>query len=602
MRFLHRVLSAVTFGAALALSASLAVAPGVRPDAAPVRAAPVREVVRRPEVPPEAFADQAPLWDEAARVRRLGRWGRDGLESLEDQWRRAEARAEELVAAVAPPVLAPLTAAVLDARRLPPDVTQHTLYLDTSAWPEAKRADRLKVLAFHCNSLSRNADFGTIYLLTPTLVRLDIRDYKWSKELVGKLAALDPYYHVKLRDADFVFEEVTREKIIQHPGGPYEHPDGRKFANLAAGPYTIEWREKARKDRKPSTKEETKSAPWLDTKAITELITLTKSQVPIVRADWFIVQTARELDREEVKTGAGYYAFLGIKSRDDILNLSGLDEKVARRIQREVAAVIKDSGVAVNSRGIIRKGAQAGGVWFSLDVAGAKERKNPLRFLNGDFAHEAEEVYFTLPNRLFGLAAVNAGDGTLQDFVPEKFAGDKRTSNNDFRVHPGLSCIRCHVEGLRPLRDYVREFYSDGTFLTEPEYDKYKRLKALYLQPLEDDYEADQLVYAKAVFRLTGWTPRKLAEEYAATWSEYVDRTVTGEQLALELGVSHAEMVKAFVAAHQAQGKIDPIVGAYIRGKVNLVGISVSLEIPQRRDHVEELFPLMATYAKGFLP
>jgi hypothetical protein len=81
--------------------------------------------------------------------------------------------------------------------------------------------------------------------------------------------------------------------------------------------------------------------PALDSALASRATQLCFSDVPVVRADWFFVYTSANVDRR-----AGYYKFLGIKNKDDIAELCGLDVVKARKIQREVAAIIAESGVA----------------------------------------------------------------------------------------------------------------------------------------------------------------------------------------------------------------------------------------------------------------
>src|SRR5262249_12399155 len=239
-----------------------------------------------------------------------------------------------------------LALALADARALPPDARPHVRYLELpGSLPERARAEFLKVLAFHVNSLSREAAFAppaghpAPVLASPTLARVYLPDYGWDSKVYERLGPLDPYYHVKVRTTEF--EEVDELQTVGRyylggrpvrPGTPGavwvdegKEPTGRKIKRPKGG---------------ARAKDVTAAAPWLDAAAIAELVALTQSQVPLLRADWFFVQTARELDREDVKTNAGYYEFLGIASRGDILRLTGLDEKVSRRIQREVAAIV----------------------------------------------------------------------------------------------------------------------------------------------------------------------------------------------------------------------------------------------------------------------
>jgi hypothetical protein len=478
-------------------------------------------------------------------------------------------------------------AALADCLRLAPDVQLRTRYLEVPASIlDADLPEFHKLLTYHVNSLSRRAAPVVLFPVHARLWRLDVREPKWNPQTYEKLKDLDPYHHQKvlLVEVDEVVEYgnwwVGNEKV------PEKVPGARWI--------TTERRPTGKKLRKPldEAKPITGSAPWLDPETMAALVKATQSETPLLRADWFWIQTVRQLDRETNETGTGYYDWLELKSLDDVEKLAGLDVAAARRLERQVAAVIKKSGVAINNRAVFREGAASGGFWRTLDVAGSKDKRNALRLLNGDFVSEAQEIYGVLPNNLFFYAAVNTADRTLQAFVPEKFAGDKETTNEDYRIHPGFSCQRCHVEGLRPLKDWSRKFYSEATSLNSPDYELTKHLQGLYLGPMFEALAADQLVYEQALWRLVQWKPAQAAAAYKAWWKRLAEDDVTGDVFALELGVPHRVMWEAFAAALKKAGRIDPVLGGFLRDP----------EIPASRAQAEEVFGLAAGYVKGVLP
>lgn len=479
-----------------------------------------------------------------------------------------------------------LAAALADCQKLPADQRPHVRYLTTCAIPEKDRAAFLKVLAFQCNILSREAELVVPAKITADLVRLDIRDYGWSSEVWEKLASVDPYFHVKIKGVEL----VTVTKVVDHPGGDFTYPDGRVARGVAAGRYRIEVQE-----AKGAGATTIAAAPWLDKKAIAELITATQSQAPFLRADWWFVTTARQVDRNNKATGAGYYDFLGIKTEKDIAEVVGLDRAKAQKVQREQAAIVADSGVALHNRQIYRYNAIAGAYWETLDVNSNEGEKNALRRLNGDYKPDAKEVFATLPNRLFLYAAVSVADGTLQNTVPDFIASDAQTASNDRRIHPSLSCVRCHVEGLRPIDDWARAFYADppgDAKLTSPDYNKLKRLRRLYLSDLDVDYQADQLVYSRTLLKLTGWKPPELAKAYAETWHRYAEAAVGAEQFALELGTDQKMMLAAFEKYAKATGSLDPVLIGYLKNPAFLA----------RREHAEEAYVLAQAAMGGYKP
>lgn len=462
-------------------------------------------------------------------------------------------------------------AAEADARKLTAEQALYARWFDTSTFPAKRAGDSFAAFVFHVNCLSRQAEFAPLVKVTPTLVRLDLRDIGLDNLAVWeRLRDVEPYFHTQL----VAQTDLTVKR---------------------AWPGDVEYKRDFYADQVKTGTKFAVTAPWIDAKNAESLIKLTYTEIPVVRADWFFSQTAACTDDRK----ASYYDFLGIKKEDDIAKLTGLDRAAARRIQRETAAIIARSGVALHNRQIYRFNAIAGGYWETLDVKESTGKKNAIRQLNGDFKPDAKEVYFSLPNRLWGLAAVNAANGELQASVPDFIAPDHESTSNDRRITASVSCIRCHTEGLRPIDDYARKFYSidpakGGALLTSPDYDKLKRLQRLYLGDLQSDYELDQAVYTRALARLLGplWTPQKVAGAYARVWEQYVDSTVSIEQLALELGCTPEKMLAAFEAAVKAKaGNADPVLIGYIRKPPFLA----------RREHIEESFGVMALAVKGYV-
>jgi hypothetical protein len=497
-------------------------------------------------------------------------------------------------------------AALADVRALPIDTQQHVAYLWTGAIAEKKLPEFYRVFTFHVNSLSRESDLIAPAQVKQDLWRVDLRDYGWKKAVYNKLAQVDPYFHAQLQAVLAVGALVQTAQPCQacrwgQRNTIFGQLDPGIAFNVAGmdgdlvlfdsdqGQLGVR-RQDVRlvKDGKVAA-----SAPWLPAKTMAELILLTQNEAPLLRADWFFAQTARQIDLNG-KQVVGYYDFLGIKNEKQVEALAGLDRKLAEKLRRELRAIIADSGVTLHNRQIA---AVQDGYWESLDVDNNADAANAVRQLDDDYKPVAKEVYFRLPNGLWGLAAVNAANGQLAASVPDNIASDGRSTSNDHRIHPGLSCIRCHVEGLRPMDDWARQFYANppgDAKLVSPDYEKFKRLRQLYLRPLEDRYEDDQRVYARTLKRLTGWTPKELAAAYASAWAAYAETAVTGEQLARELGVSHEAMIAALrryvaPAAAGGGGSQDPVV----------IGFLKKPEFRARREYIEEAYILFQLAMQG---
>lgn len=442
-----------------------------------------------------------------------------------------------------------VTEALADARKLPPGIRPLVRYLSIANLADKPTA--LKVLTFHCNQLSRNPDLIPPTVVSPNLVRVNLLDYSWDSAVWEKLAAIDPYYHVQVET-----EEVERWGIKQSDGTWTQ----------------TETRKTGKKTRQGMP------ASWLPPAQIAELSTTCGSAVPIARADWWFVQTARQLSLTNKETGAGYYDFLGVKNRKDFEKLIRLNVKDSVAIGRDMRAAVEHSGVATQGRQIVRYQALSGGAWVTLDVDDATGEGNPLRNLKvGTFKHKAEEHIASLPN---GLAAwfLCQGDekGERQSTAPDFIGADDSAFRvgRDARIHPCLSCVRCHVEAsLRPIDDWARRRAKN---INSPDYGELLTLRRQYFSNLNRQLDKDRAVYREALRETNGWTPQENAMQFAAFYDAYVEM-VTTETAAREMGVTVDALRRTFASSS------DP----------SLAGLAAEPSEPMTRVHAEELWPVM---------
>ena len=455
---------------------------------------------------------------------------------------------------------AAVVAAHRDAAALPVQSRLHVRYLSLHAIPADRRKEFLQTLNFHVNGLSREAELALVRPIGPDLVALQWPDYGWEPGVWERLAGADPYFHQKIKLAsDTVLRTVW-------PGGKQA---GEEFA---PGIY--------REPRKAGSLVDA-AAPWLPAREIEELRHWTLSEAPVLRADWFLVQTSIQKDRV-----AGYYDWLGLGTKEaDFDRLIGANQKESRRLKREVAAIIARSGVTIRNRSILRLQSITGGYWITQDFQKSVDRQNVIRLLDGDLdppGGDASERYGVLPNGLFAFW-LQDGKGVRQDAAPDFIASDHQTAGNDRRIHIGKNCITCHLEGLRPLDDYARKLYRGEIKLTTPDYARYLRLRQLYLSDLEGWLARDRQDYSTALARVTGgMKPAELARAYSRSWDNYVEVDLLPADLARELGVQEKTLVATFKAYAQAKGSIDPVLAAVIQ----------TPPLPVLRDHWEEVYPV----------
>jgi hypothetical protein len=445
--------------------------------------------------------------------------------------------------------------ALADAKAMGADKAYYTEWLDCTHLTPEGRADAAKVLAFWVNSLSREPDIVIPRQLAGgAVLAIDCRDYGMDVKTFWKFGdpeAKEPYFHV------IAEVEQTYHQLDQY---------GRQQAST-------------RKVR------QTYQAPWLGKANVEALYALTKNPAPVLRADWFFNQTAVAKDRH-----VGYYDLLGLgKKEADFQRLIGANATEAKRLKLELAATVAASGVTLNNRGIVRQQALAGAYWFTQDYKTSVDKQNTARLLAGDTeppAGDASEQYGALPNGLFAFWLQN-DKAERQDAAPDFIASDSKSTSNDRRVHAGLSCVRCHVEGLRPINDHARGLFRGPLQLKSPDYDKLKRLRQLYGSDLPRQLEADNARFAASVKACNGLEVGANAKLVGGFWEQYADQPVDIGRAAAELGCDAEKLVAAVQLYARGAQVFDPVIAAFAQVPPQTV----------RREHWEEVYPQMVKLA-----
>jgi WD40 repeat protein len=287
-------------------------------------------------------------------------------------------------------------AILTDLETIPPRQRRFARYFTLTNLYNAGLADdelatARQALAKLMNSLSWHPHLAKIRVLDPakTLVRIDLRDFKWNARSWERLVAVYPY------------------RIARSSG---------------------------------------------DLSGLTrKLVTATGTELPCLRADWFIATASRP------------------PLYHDLLQLPTTDRSLERLLQVDVPANIEEetvlragfngSGVAKNNRLIERHDASYGAYWRSYDFSDNSGRQNlfehPLgpRTGQNSFEHAGGEIIFNLPNGLQGYLLVDR-NGRRIDKAPVDIVSDPKRP--DRRVETGLSCMSCHVRGLIHKADQVR--------------------------------------------------------------------------------------------------------------------------------------------------
>lgn len=461
-------------------------------------------------------------------------------------------------------------------------------------WVNSEQVHRNSFLVIFCVHLNKLSILGKLRwpsFVCPDVVRIDIRDYGWDTNGVSLV-------HEKTADLDPVFHQVAtvKEDIKLYRAWPV--PGSKKYE---PGMYGTRFK-KGDKVALP--------AVWVDNKTADKMRYMACSESPILNAEWWFAQTARQTNIFNVdEPGIGYYDYLALKNRDDFFKLTGTDVKTARRLFRTWSAVVIDSGISEQNRQVVRFGAVSDFVWGTLDTFTQKEKGVLQRNLrDGEYLHDAEEWFGRLPNGLDVTFLGNA-KGQRQSTAPDKIGPDRSKLNlknegNDFRVHTNLSCIRCHGASdlLKDVDDWARDTFKQGgpLSLTDPDKRVALELESEYLRDINKLLKKDRGDYADAIKEATtsklnpkGLTCAEFAEQYSDAWDRYGKIRVTPDIAARELGVPKQKLI-AGIRAHASKinrGQGDLVLSTWL---VNDRGI--------KRTTWEDTYALAMSLSLGLSP
>lgn len=460
-----------------------------------------------------------------------------------------------------------------DALHLP---AHERIYYRYLWWPRGWDHTRLLTKAQQ-SLLSDQGKFPEPAYIGQGVFRLDTRESGWEKRLQvwERFAKTDIYFHSR-----FKFQQDAVVKVYFPPGF---------YGDKKYGPTSEDRKVKAGDtlDRPALF-----ANPWVDVgvdskgRAQDELRRLLNTEVPIVNGPWFLIQTQRQISIRNVNEQTGYHDFLGIKNRNDVFSLAGLNEKVAIERFAEWRALVEKSGISQQNRQIVLLRGATGLIWGTLDTFREQGRGVAKRNLRrGEFDHDAEEWIFHLPSGVPGTALVTAKDidaakqkaGDLVDSAPDKIGPDDSGLNisRDGRVHENLSCWRCHGvdrDFVKPFDDWARRTYRrNKAVLRDPDKKVALELESNYLRDVERLASIDRQEYAHAVAQMTstgegdpGLTVAGFARIYGEAWNKRVVDRVTLDVASDDLGASKDRFKGVLQKRNDFLGKSDPVLGAFL--------------------------------------
>ena len=184
----------------------------------------------------------------------------------------------------------------------------------------------------------------------------------------------------------------------------------------------------------------------------------TSSQLPYLRADWFVFAATQP---------PLYHELVSIPKNLEDLEDRLFGRKNARfeniRNSKVIRAGFGDSGVSVNNRLVERHVISTGAYWISYDFAsndgkqnlmdfplgpkGVWERTKLAEFEKFTFDHDGGEVIFNLPNGFQAYGLFDA-KGNRINVGPSNIVHDDTMAGG--AIINGVSCISCHDKGMKP--------------------------------------------------------------------------------------------------------------------------------------------------------
>ena len=276
---------------------------------------------------------------------------------------------------------------------------------------------------------------------------------------------------------------------------------------------------------------------------LSTLQNMARTRNPIIRADWFTATASVSplyYDILELPdTVAGLEAKLGLNMVRNIR-----DEQVVR-------AGFQDSGVSTHNRLIERHPMGTGFFWTSYDFAGSQGRQSFFEYPLGPteafgpdlaFQHDGGESIFTLPNG-FHAYYLNTEKGERLNVGPTSIVRDTDYPDGTGEVVNGISCISCHIKGMRFNDDTVREIALNNLALSPS---VRQTIDAIYPgKEVIDEYFQRDMEAFFATLEQAGIDPDTKAaglEPVRGLFIYHVDYFVDFEQAANELGLTSDEL------------------------------------------------------------
>lgn len=499
-----------------------------------------------------------------------------------------------------------------DAKKIDEATAKYIRYFTIYNLDPKARTDFTRAFSGHVHSLSLETEIRPPAILPETqfsILRIDTRDYGWKNEVYELLADADPYFHVKLIEFDNVIETsydgVFPSKWFQSGDKYWRYTSKTQFQYYNGATHNIQQDAIYGIVKKKNIRQQiTVLAPYLAngheaTEAkLAFLVNHLGTNVPFVRGDWFIYQTAAQNDRKP-----GYYDFVGIKDRKTFEDLIGFDEGLLKRAKRfEILEAVAKSGVSQKPRRIAVYNT-VGDLHYhrTFDSIIAKNEFNPLRVLDDNFKHDAEESFGSNPVG-FWLWGLFDDEGVRQNSAPDFIGYDRFSKTNNGRIEIYISCLRCHYSyslgdsGIISFRHWVKNVFKNGFRLQSIDYRALQDIERHYYRDMDSVTLSDTTTHNKIVKKATGVDSNTWARLLINQYDIY-NKVRNLDSLATDLCIEQKELVGLFKDYAQGNTAYQKMVDFYgiekLRGlDLVLAGLVQGEEVEY--EQYEEIFPLAA--------
>ena len=193
------------------------------------------------------------------------------------------------------------------------------------------------------------------------------------------------------------------------------------------------------------------------------IMVFTGTKLPAIRGDWFVASATRPPLYQDLLQLPGNLA--------ELERLLRVDAGLNIQQERVIRVGFNGSGISRNNRLLERHDSVHGYYWRSYDFEeipqnlidrglSAPDRRNLFAYplgpgnVENTFQHAGGEAIFSLPNGLQGYFIMDAVNNRINK-APAAIVADPRRP--DKAVELGVSCMGCHVSGILPKADQMRE-------------------------------------------------------------------------------------------------------------------------------------------------